>query len=114
RSRDDLLHGRFAASQSARIVLGSKIANQRRDTQTIGTHSRERAFEQCRLACAGRRHEADHEHTRFLKTTAQHAREQVVVLEYVLPNLNHARPAAHVTNSSTSSISSATTSRSRP
>src|ERR1043165_4153131 len=45
RSGNDLLHRRFAARESSRVVLGSKISNQRRDPHAVGTQARQRVFQ---------------------------------------------------------------------
>src|SRR5690349_7751461 len=113
RSGDDLFDRRFTPSEPARIVFCRKIADECRHAHALGTQTRERVFQQRSFAGARSGDEADHEHTRVVKTFAQRTREQIVLLQHVLPDFNETR-VTHVITSSTSSSSSATTSNSRP
>ena len=77
-------------------------------TRYRGCKRGQRLLQQRRLAGAGARDQADHEDARLAEPLPQLARDQVVLLEDVLPHLDEARLVAHC------SISRATSSSSLP
>src|SRR5271165_2657645 len=105
----DLPDGRSAARQTRGVVVRGKIADQ--SGGTMGAlEQRKRFLEKGRLAGAGARYQANHKDPGLLKAHAQSARDFIVVLENVAPDLDNsrARNGAHAANSS------ADTSNSRP
>ena len=111
RSGGDLLHGHLRARQPDGVVIGFKIADQRRDP-VIGPKKGEGFLKESRLAGAGAGGQAHHENSAVLKALAELAGDNIVLLENLLPDFydprwGHAAPPIPL-------FPRATTSSSRP
>jgi hypothetical protein len=103
----DLLYRRAAAPESLGVVLGRQIADEGGDTMRA-LQDRQRPFEKRRLAGAGAGHQTHNSNIAFSKFVAKLVRNEIVLLEHTLSNFDNSRNTSH------GSISTATTSSSRP
>ena len=107
RAGDDLFDRGLAARQSRRVIFRRQIADQRGNAALLAK-ARQQLFKKQSLAGTGTRHQADDIDARFVKSLAQGAREQVILLQNFLSDLDQTRRRVH------DSTSRATTSSSRP
>jgi hypothetical protein len=94
RSGDDLLYGGLAAREARCIILRGEIAYQRGDAK-FRPEQAEGFLEQHRLTGTRTRNEAYDEHAGIVEPLAKSTRDNVILLEYILADLNNARPAVH-------------------